>query len=56
MEPFEVSRPVTRGVLVIPQYLPSDRESRVVRDYTGDSETLYWITCPECKSRVDVKG
>ncbi len=36
------------------RYAPIDVQSRVVTDYSGDSDTIYWIDCP-CKAKPNVK-
>jgi uncharacterized protein with PIN domain len=38
------------------QYVPNDIQNRQVSDYTGDTDTRYFIRCPECKKEVVVRG
>lgn len=38
------------------EYLPIDVQHRDYKDYTGVSDTYYWIDCPTCRSQVPVGG
>lgn len=38
------------------RYLPVDVESYEKRDYTGDLDTYYFISCPSCKDKVYVRS
>lgn len=38
------------------EYLLVDVKNRVHTDYSGTSETLYWIDCPQCQSQIEVKA
>ena len=52
----KVKRQVTcRECGSILEYLVIDIKSRTVLDYTGDSDTYYWIDCPECRNEVPVR-
>jgi hypothetical protein len=35
-------------------YLPVDIQKRDYRDYSGVSDTHYWIACPTCREQVTV--
>ena len=42
------------GVLL--RYLPIDVQSEALYSMNEYSQTIYWINCPKCKTRVDVKN
>lgn len=54
-DPGAKRRVTCRNCSSILEYLPVDVESRTVRDYTGDSDTYYFIRCPQCKEEVTVR-
>jgi DNA-directed RNA polymerase subunit RPC12/RpoP len=36
-------------------YLPIDVQQKDYRDYSGVSDTSYWIDCPRCRNKIVVK-
>lgn len=38
------------------EYTNDDVQSYLKTDYLGDSDTYYYINCPECKKNIYVKG
>lgn len=38
------------------EYFPVDVLSKDFKDYDGGNDTRYWIVCPTCNQKVDVKG
>lgn len=53
--PSVVKEVVCRNCGATLQYVPKDIQSITTRDYTGCSDTDYFITCPPCGERVHVK-
>lgn len=37
------------------EFLPADIQTGEVSDYTGSSDTYYWIDCPRCKNAIQVR-
>lgn len=37
------------------KYARIDIETRQITDYTGDIDTVYFITCPDCHNKITVK-
>lgn len=37
------------------EYTPTDVIHHVIRDYRGDSDTLYTIQCPQCNDSQPVR-
>lgn len=36
-------------------YVPQDVQKRSYVDYGGDSDTSYWIVCPNCDHKISVR-
>jgi RNase P subunit RPR2 len=54
-DPTVVKRTVCRNCGVKLEYLPIDVKERIVTDYGGGSDTIYWIDCPKCQNHVSLK-
>ena len=54
--PSVVKETICRNCGATLQYVPADINNKVVSDYTGDRDTVYYIVCPPCGKQVTVKG
>jgi hypothetical protein len=54
-DPSVVKRHVCHNCGAVLEYVPKDIKSRNVTDYTGDSDIVYYIVCPQCQDRQTVK-
>jgi len=50
-----VKETICRNCGVTLQYVPNDIKEREERDYTGSSDTVYYIECPACAGLVTVQ-
>jgi hypothetical protein len=53
-DPQVVRQTVCFNCGVTLEYVPNDIKNRVHRDYTGDSDTVYYIDCAACNQQVRV--
>ena len=37
------------------EYVPADIEERIEKDYTGGTDHIHFITCLNCKFKINVK-
>lgn len=37
-------------------YVPADIQEKIISDYTGCRDTVYFIKCPSCSHEISVKG
>ena len=54
-DPSIVKRHICTNCGATLEYVPKDIKSRSVTDYTGDSDTVYYIICPQCNDQQSVK-
>lgn len=54
--PSVVKETVCRHCGATLQYVPNDIQNRVVIDYAGGRDVVYFILCPACGKQVTVKG
>lgn len=54
-DPAQVLTATCRGCASILQYVRSDVQERIVRDYTGDAESFHFINCPCCNKEVPAR-
>jgi ribosomal protein S27E len=50
-----VKEVICRHCGVTLNYTPNDIQHRTDTDYTGGSETVYYIKCPNCTHDISVK-
>lgn len=36
------------------EFLPIDIKEREYMDYSGTSDTFYWVDCPKCQNKIEV--
>jgi hypothetical protein len=51
-----VKETICRNCGVTLQYVPHDIQERTERDYTGDTDVIYYIDCPACSGQVTVQS
>jgi RNase P subunit RPR2 len=54
-DPSVVKRRVCTNCGAVLEYVPRDIQHRSVTDYTGDSDVVYFIVCPQCNDKQNVK-